>query len=132
MVKFETGELTNEQLEAMLDAMPVDMTFVDQDDTVRYFSNSKDRIFARTKAIIGRKVQNCHPPKSLGKVNEILDSFRDGSRNVAVFWIQLQGRFIHVRYFALRDARGEYLGCLEVTQDVTAIRHLQGQRLLLD
>ncbi len=104
---------------------------MDAEDKVRYFSNSRDRIFVRTTAVIGRAVQNCHPPQSMGKVNEILQSFRDGSRDHADFWIQMHGKFIYIRYFAVRDPEGRYLGTLEVTQDLTEIRSLSGERRLI-
>jgi DUF438 domain-containing protein len=99
---------------------------------VRYFSATKERIFQRSPAIVGRKVQKCHPPASVHRVQRILDDFRAGKRDVAEFWIQMGGRFIHIRYFAIRDERGEYQGTLEVSQDVTHIRALEGERRLLD
>jgi len=130
-IHLPTGSFSLAELTALLDALPVDVTFVDAEDKVRYFSNSKDRIFVRTTAVIGRSVQNCHPPQSLGKVNEILQAFRNGSRDHADFWIQMQGKFIYIRYFAVRDPKGSYLGTLEVTQDLTEIRSLSGERRLL-
>jgi DUF438 domain-containing protein len=111
--------------------MGVDASFVDEDDTVRFCSEGPARIFPRSPAAIGRKVQSCHPPKSVHVVQAILDSFRAGTRSVAEFWIQIQGRFVHIRYLAVRDAQGRYRGCLEVTQDVTAIRRLPGEQRLL-
>ncbi|HTO21920.1 MAG TPA: DUF438 domain-containing protein [Spirochaetia bacterium] len=130
-IRLPTGSFSLAELTSLLDALPVDVTFVDAEDKVRYFSNSRDRIFVRTTAVIGRSVQNCHPPQSLGKVNEILQSFRDGSRDHADFWIQMQGKFIYIRYFAVRDPERRYLGTLEVTQDLTEIRSLSGERRLL-
>ncbi|RJO63062.1 MAG: DUF438 domain-containing protein, partial [Myxococcales bacterium] len=112
--------------------LPLDLSFVDENDEVRYYSGGEERIFPRSPAVIGRKVQNCHPPKSLDMVNRILDAFRKGEREVAEFWIPFHGRFVHIRYIALRDAKGAYRGTLEITQDVTAIRELQGERKLLD
>jgi DUF438 domain-containing protein len=132
MVSFETGALSAEELEALLNTLPVDVTFVNKDDTVRYFSESKDRIFPRAKAIIGRKVQQCHPQKSVHVVNQILDDFRSGKRDVAHFWINLKGRLIYICYFAVRGKNGDYLGCLEVTQDITAIKKIEGEKRLLD
>lgn len=129
---LNTGGLSLEQIDLMLRHLPVDITFVDEHDTVRYFSQTDERIFTRTPAIIGRKVQNCHPPQSVGRVQQILDSFRAGTRDSAEFWINFAGRMIHIRYFALRDERGVYRGTLEVTQDITSIRELQGERRLLD
>jgi len=131
-LSFPTGALGSIELMAMLNTLPVDITFVDKDDKVRYFSDGKDRIFRRTKAIIGRTVQNCHPPQSIDVVNKILASFKEGKKDFYEFWITLQGRFVHIRYFAVRDATGAYLGTMEVTQDVTGIRKLEGQKRLLD
>ena len=90
-----------------------------------------DRVFARSKAIIGRKVQHCHPPRSVDVVDRILSDFRDGRQNVAEFWIDFHGRFVHIRYFAVRDDQSRYLGTLEVTQDLTEVRALEGERRLL-
>ncbi len=132
VVSFETGTLSKEEIETIFDTLPVDVTFVDKDDTVRYFSQSKDRIFPRAKAIIGRKVQQCHPQKSVHVVNQILDDFRAGRRDSAQFWINLKGRLIYIRYFAVRGKKGDYLGCLEVTQDITEVKKLEGEKRLLD
>jgi len=131
-LRFPTGDLTPEELEAILNTLPVDITFVDKDDTVRYFNSTKDRIFVRTPAVIGRKVQNCHPQKSLPVVERILREFREKKREVAEFWINFQGRFVHIRYFPVWGRNGEYLGTLEVTQDITRIKTLEGERRLLD
>ena len=109
----------------------MDLTFVDREDRVRFFSEGPDRVFARPRAVIGRKVQHCHPPASVDVVDHILDDFRTGRQDVAEFWIEFQGRFVHIRYFAVRSGAGEYLGTLEVTQDVTRIRALEGERRLL-
>lgn len=130
-IAFETGSFSRQELEALLNTLPVDITFVGSDDTVRYFSQSKERIFPRTKAIIGRKVQLCHPQKSLHIVEQILDDFKNNSRDVAEFWINIGGRLIYIRYFAVRDEKGAYLGCLEVTQDITDIKKIDGERRLL-
>ena len=129
---LDTGLLTLEQLNLMLRNLPVDITVVDENDEVRYYSEGRERVFPRSPQIIGRKVQNCHPPNSIATVNRILAEFRAGTKDVAEFWIELGGRFIHIRYFPLRDGTGRYRGCLEVTQEVTQIRALQGQRRLLD
>jgi DUF438 domain-containing protein len=126
-----TGAISIEQLNLILTHLPVDLSFVDEDDTVRFYSEGPDRIFPRSPAVIGRKVQFCHPPKSVHLVQNILDSFRAGDKTTAEFWIQLQGRFIHIRYFAVIDGAGTYRGCLEVSQDVTAIRQLEGERRLI-
>jgi DUF438 domain-containing protein len=131
-VVLPTGNLAIEQLTAIFSTLPVDLTFVDADDRVAFFSEGPNRIFARSRAIIGRKVQNCHPPRSVDVVDRILNDFREGRQSVAEFWIQFTGRFVHIRYFAVRDGAGQYLGTLEVTQDVGHIRALEGQRRLLE
>lgn len=128
---FETGSLHPEQLEAILNALPVDITFVDKDDRVRYFNQAKDRIFPRTKAVIGREVQNCHPKKSLHAVTRILEDFRAGRKDSARFWIDMEGRLIHIQYFPVRGPEGEYIGCLEVTQDITDVKGIEGEKRLL-
>jgi len=130
MSKFPltTGDLSISQIDMMLSHLPVDITYVDENDTVLFFSETPDRIFKRTAAIIGRKVQNCHPPQSMDKVQKILDDFRAGTRDVAEFWIQMNGKFIYIRYFALHDADGNYKGTLEVSQDLTALRALEGEK----
>jgi len=131
-IKFETGSLAKEEIEAILDTLPVDITFVDANDSVKYFNKAEKRVFVRTKSVLGRKVQMCHPQKSIHIVNKILDSFRKGEKDVAEFWITMNGRFIHIRYFPVRDKNGKYLGTIEVTQDVTEIRKLEGEKRLLD
>lgn len=130
-VQFDTGSFTIEELENSLNSLPVDITFVDRNDTVAYFSQTKERVFPRTKAVIGRKVQQCHPQKSVHVVNQILDDFRNNKRNVAEFWINMGGKLIYIRYFAVRNQKGEYLGCLEVTQDITEIQKITGEKRLL-
>jgi DUF438 domain-containing protein len=133
-ITFPTGALSLEQLTAIFSVMPVDLTFVDADDRVRFFSEGPDRVFVRPKAVIGRKVQHCHPMASVDVVDRILDDFRAGRQNVAEFWIELhqpRTRFVHIRYFAVRDDNDTYLGTLEVTQDITHERQLAGERRLL-
>jgi uncharacterized protein len=129
---FDSGALSFGQLRGLFGTLPVDLTFVDADDRVAFFSEGPDRVFARSRAIIGRKVQHCHPPASVHVVERIVDDFRNGRRSVAEFWITLHGRFVHIRYFAVRDAAGAYLGTLEVTQDLTRLRALTGERRLLE
>jgi DUF438 domain-containing protein len=131
-VQLPTGNLTIDQLTAMFSHLPVDITFVDANDRVAFFSEGPDRVFARSRAIVGRKVQHCHPPKSVDTVNRILDDFRAGRQSVAEFWLEFHGRFVHVRYFAVRDAERRYMGTLEVTQDATKLRALTGERRLLE
>jgi hypothetical protein len=131
-IPLDTGGLTAEQIDLMLTHLPVDISFVDENDTVVYYSGTPERIFPRSPGVIGRKVQNCHPPKSVDIVERILKAFRAGERDVAEFWIKSHGKFIDIRYYALRDKAGTYKGTLEVTQDATAVRRLQGERRLLD
>lgn len=126
-----TGDLSKEVLDALLETLPVEVTFVDENDTVRYFNKNGNRIFPRPPSVIGRKVQDCHPKKSLHKVNQILDDFKNNRRDVAEFWIDLRGRKVYIRYFAVRDRGGKYLGSLEVTQDVTEIQKIEGEKRLL-
>jgi hypothetical protein len=130
-IRLPSGVFSPEQLNGIFRALPVDVTFVDAEDRVRFFSPGPKRVFARSAAILGRKVQHCHPPQSVGSVERILADFREGRQDVAEFWIQLRGQFVHIRYFAVRSEAGAYLGTLEVTQDVTGIRALQGERRLL-
>ena len=125
-------KLAHEVIEALLDALPVDITFVDQEDRVRYFNKEGKRIFARSRKIIGLKVQKCHPQKSIHVVNQILEDFRNKKRDSANFWIDLKGQKIYIRYFAVRDKEGKYLGGLEVTQDITGIQKITGEKRLLD
>ena len=132
LVAFETGNLSKHEIEAIFNTLPVDMTFVDENDTVRYFSKAKDRLFPRTKAIIGRKVQQCHPPKSVHIVNRVIDDLKAGKRSSADFWLDTQGKKIYIRYFAVRNEKGEYLGVLEVSQDITEIQRIKGERRLDD
>jgi DUF438 domain-containing protein len=129
---LRTGKLSPEEIDLMLTHLPLDVSFVDVDDKVSYYTDSKERIFPRSPGVIGRSVQKCHPPKSVGIVNKILDEFKAGTKDVAEFWIQRDGRFIHIRYLAIRDEKGKYRGTMEVAQDVTGIRALEGQRTLLN
>ena len=131
-VRFPSGNLNLDELTFLFNVLPVDLTFVDKDNKVRYFNKGDDRIFTRTRAVIGREVQNCHPPQSIDVVEKILASFKEGKKDSYSFWLELGGRFIHIRFFAVRDDRGNYLGTLEVAQDVTEIRKLEGEKRLLD
>jgi uncharacterized protein len=133
LLPLSVGALRLDQLNMLLSTLPVDITYVDENDTVCYFSQGRqERIFPRSPAIIGRKVQNCHPPKSLAAVNRVVEDLRSGKRDDAEFWIQMAGKFILIRYLAVRDAAGVFRGTLEVSQDVTGIRALQGERRLID
>lgn len=130
-VKFDTGILSMEQLEAVMNHLPIDLTFIDEQDVVRYFSHGKERIFARTKAVIGRTVQNCHPPQSVHIVNELLADFKSGKKDAEDFWIAMGDKFIYIRYFAIRGAEGQYMGTLEFTQNIAPIRALEGQKRIM-
>ncbi len=132
ILRFENGSLSEKEIGAILDSLPIDLTFIDKNDTVRYFNKAEKRIFLRTKAVIGRKVQLCHPQKSVHIVNRILESFKTGKKDVAEFWIQMNNRLVHIRYFTIREKNGKYLGTLEVTQDLTDIKKIEGQKKLLD
>ena len=131
-LNLDTGQLTAEQVNLIMTHLPVDVSFVNENDEVVYYSASPERIFPRSPGVIGRKVQNCHPPKSVGMVEKILSEFKAGTKSVADFWIQMKGRFLLIKYFAVRDAAGKYRGCLEVSQDVMEIKKLEGQKRLLD
>jgi len=131
-LNLDTGQLTAEQVNLLLTHLPVDISFVNENDEVAYYSASPERIFPRSPGVIGRKVQNCHPPKSVDTVEKILASFKAGTKDVAEFWIQMGGRVLHIRYFAMRDGTGKYRGCLEVSQDITRIQRITGQKRLLD
>jgi PAS domain S-box-containing protein len=132
LLHLETGSLTPQVVNLILNHLPVEISFVDENDTVRFFTQTGERIFPRSPAVIGRKVQKCHPPASVHRVQQILDDFRADRRDEAEFWIQMDGRFIHIRYLAVRDDQKRYRGTLEVVQDVTHIRELHGERRLLD
>ncbi|WP_339268153.1 DUF438 domain-containing protein [Paenibacillus sp. FSL R5-0470] len=130
-IRFETGLLSLHQLETVLNHLPVDLTFIDENDVVRYFSHGKERIFARTKAVIGRTVQNCHPPQSVHVVEKLLEDFKAGLKDAEDFWINIKDKFIYIRYFAVRDETGRYMGTLEFTQNIAPIRALEGQKRIL-
>lgn len=130
-VKFETGFLTPQEISQMLNTIPGDMTFIDKNDTVKYFSQGKERIFARTKAVIGRSVQNCHPPASVNIVDKILEDFKSGEKDNEDFWIKMGDIYVLIRYFAVRSKDGEYLGTLEFTQNIAPIQAIEGEKRLL-
>lgn len=132
LLRFETGTLSKDETEAILDALPIDISFIDKDDRVKYFNKAEKRIFVRTKAVIGRTVQMCHPQKSVHIVNRIIEAFRKGEKDTAEFWITLDNRLVHIRYFAVRAKDGKYLGTMEVTQDLADIKKIEGQKRLLD
>ena len=114
--------VSKETLEMILDTLPVEFSFIDETDTVRIFNKNGDRIFPRSRSVIGRRVQDCHPNKSLHKVQQIIDEMKAGSRDVAEFWIEHKGMKVLIRYFAVRDKDSQYIGCLEVSQDITDAR----------
>lgn len=130
-IKMETGILSLKQLELLLNHLPVDITFIDHDDVVRYFSHGKERIFARTKAVIGRTVQNCHPPRSVHVVEELLEDFKAGKKDSEDFWIKFRDKYIYIRYFAVRDEDGTYIGTLEFTQNISPIQEIEGEKRIL-
>ena len=130
-VYLPSGVFKMPELVAMLNTLPFDITFVDKDDTVKYFTEGRDRIFARTRTIIGRKVANCHPPASVHVVEQIVDDFKSGRKDHEDFWIRMGGRYIFIRYFAVRDENGDYLGTLEVTQDIGPVQAIEGEKRLM-
>ncbi|SHH44451.1 DUF438 domain-containing protein [Thermosipho atlanticus] len=131
-IEFPSGILTKKQLTFILNTLPVDITFVDKNDEVKYFNETKDRIFVRSRTIIGRKVQNCHPEKSIEIVNRILDDFKNGKRDRADFWLKLGDKYVLIQYFAVRDEKGDYLGTLEVTMDIAPIQKITGEKRIYD
>ena len=132
VLEFATGRLSKEQLKLIFNYLPVDLTYVDENDQVRFFSDPPERIFPRSPAIIGRKVHNCHPPESVHIVEQIVEDFKAGKREQARFWLTINERFILIDYFSLRDDANKYRGVIEVTQDITEIRELEGEKRLLD
>jgi len=130
-IHLKSGSFTKEELNAILNTLPIDMTFVDRNDKVKYFSQGKERIFQRNRAILNRDVLLCHPPSSAGIVEKILDDFSNNKEESAPFWIQMGGKFIHIEYFPLKNEKGEYLGTLEVSQDLSEKRKLEGEQRIL-
>jgi DUF438 domain-containing protein len=130
-IQLPSGSFTSKEIMAILNTVPVDMTFVDKDDKVKYFTQGSHRIFARNRSIINRDIRLCHPPGSVDIVEKILEDFKSGKASHAPFWIQMKGKFILIEYYALRDENGEYLGTLEVSQDLTEARSLEGEQRIL-
>lgn len=130
-IQLPSGSFSAEELMAILNTLPVDMTFVDKDDKVKYFSQGNERIFQRNRAILNRDVRLCHPPASAHIVDKIIDDFKSGKASRAPFWINMKGKMIHIEYFALRNEKGEYLGTLEMSHDVTTYRELEGEQRIL-
>ncbi len=129
---YDEGYLTPEQVNFIFKFLPVDITYVDENDKVAFYNRGEDRVFPRSKGIIGREVKFCHPPKSVDQVLKILEEFKAGRQDTAEFWIQFKGKFVHIRYFAVRDENKVYRGVIEMSQDVTDIRKLEGDKRLLD
>ena len=124
--------LNKEQLAGILEALPVEVSFVDENDLVRFWNKHETRTFKRPVSVVGKSVQNCHPKHSVDKVNQLLSDFKSGKRDSAEFWIDLKGRKVYIRYFAVRDKTGRYLGTLEVTQDITEIKKIEGEKRLME
>jgi DUF438 domain-containing protein len=129
---YDEGYMTPDQVNLLLRFLPVDITYVDENDKVIFYNRGEDRVFPRSKGIIGREVKFCHPPKSVHMVLRIVEEFRAGTKDLAEFWINFKGRMIHIRYFAIRDKEKKYRGVIEMSQDVTDIQKLEGQKRLLD
>lgn len=130
-LNLDIGNLSIDQINVMLKTLPVDLTFVNENDEVAYYSDAEDRIFPRSRGIIGRKVQKCHPPDSVAVVEDILNKFKSGEKKVAEFWIQTGNAFIMIRYFAMHNETGKYIGTLEVSQELSRLRSLEGERRLV-
>ena len=129
---FDEGYMTVEQVNLLLKTLPIDITFVDEHDKVIFYNRGEERVFPRSAGIIGREVKFCHPPKSVGTVLKIVEAFRNGTQNEANFWLNFRGRLIYVRYFAVRDAQKNYKGVIEMSQDITDIKTIEGERRLLE
>jgi uncharacterized protein len=129
---YDEGYMTPQQVNLLLKFLPVDITYVDENDKVIFYNRGEDRVFSRSKGIIGREVRFCHPPKSVDMVLRIVKEFREGTKDVAEFWFNFKGRMIHIRYFAIRDENKMYKGVIEMSQDVTDIQKLEGQKRLLN
>ncbi len=131
-LKLTSGSFNGEELENLLNSLPLDITFVDKNDRVKYFSQSSERIFPRTLTVIGREVANCHPPASVHIVESIIDDFKSGKKDSESFWIKLGDKYVYIRYFAVRNNEGKYLGVVEVSQDIKPIKAIEGEKRLMD
>lgn len=129
---YDEGYMTVEQVNLLLRTMPLDITYVDENDRVIFYNRGEERVFPRSAGIIGREVKFCHPPKSVGTVLRILEEFRKGTQNESSFWINYKGRLIYIRYFAVRDSQKNYKGVIEMSQDITDIKTIEGEKRLLD
>jgi len=132
------GTVSPKLTDVIWETLPLEFSILDHDDTVLAWNKHETRVFKRPKGVIGKNVRDCHPPKSLSKVETILTEMKQGTRDRATFWIDLplddskKKHKILIQYFALRDAQGTYLGCLEASQDITGIQAIEGQKRLLD
>ncbi|MCK5690010.1 PAS domain-containing protein, partial [Myxococcota bacterium] len=131
-INLEVGSVTPEQINLIFKHLPFDVTYVDENDEVRYYNKGEDRVFPRSPGIIGRQVKYCHPPKSVHIVEKIVDAFKSGERSEANFWINFRDKFVYIQYFAVRDDDGNYKGVLEITYDAATVRSLEGEQRLLD
>ena len=131
-IKFDTGILTPEEISMVFNTLPIDITFVDKEGVVKYFSNAKDRIFPRTRTIIGRKVENCHPPGSVDVVEKLVEELRSGQKEYVDFWISRGDKYVLIRYFAVRDTNGDFRGVLEVSQDIKPLQSISGEKRLMN
>lgn len=129
---YDEGYMTVEQVNLLFKTMPLDLTYVDENDRVIFYNRGEERVFPRSAGIIGREVKFCHPPKSVGTVLKILDEFRKGTKSESSFWINYKERLIYIRYFAVRDADKNYKGVIEISQDITDIKKIEGEKRLLD
>ena len=129
---YDEGYMTVEQVNLLLKTLPIDITFVDEHDRVIFYNRGEERVFPRSAGIIGREVKFCHPPKSVGTVLKIVENFKAGTQNEANFWFNYRGRLIYVRYFAVRDKDKNYKGVIEMSQDITDIQKIEGERRLLE
>jgi len=131
LVKFDAGVLTPEEINAIFNTLPLDITFVDKDGYVKYFTQGKERIFSRPKTVLGRHVTNCHPPASVGIVKQIVEELKSGKKEHEDFWIKMGNKYVFIRYFAVRNQEGEFLGIMEVTQDIKPIQEITGEKRLI-
>lgn len=131
-IEFENGYLSIEEIEGIFNALPIDITFIDKDDRTKFFSHGKERIFIRTKTVLGRPVEFCHPPRSVHIVKKILNAFKKGERNYADFWINFSNRLIYIKYVPVKNEKGDYIGVLEIVQDITNLKKIEGEKRILD
>lgn len=132
LLKMNEGLMSLQQINLLFQTMPFDLTYVDENDKVLFYNRGEERVFPRSAGVIGREVRFCHPPKSVDTVLKILEEFKSGNKNDAEFWINYRGRTIHIRYFAVRDHEKKYKGVIEVSQDITDIKKIEGEKRLLD